>query len=97
MKIIERDKYEGESFFLGGLDGDDSADLVTGKLMKDNGEQHGWYSIKRTPNSEQLIDYTDPITFETSKQMCAEFICRRMRMEDTGWAMMEAWMKVVED
>jgi hypothetical protein len=42
MKIIERDKYEGQPFFL---EGDDSADLVTGKLMKDNGEQHGWYSM----------------------------------------------------
>jgi len=93
MKIIERDKYEGQPFFI---EGDDNADLVTGKLMKANGEQHGWYSIKRTPNSEKLIDYIDPNTFETSKQLCAEFVCRRMRMDDTGWMTMEAWVPVKE-
>ena len=66
--------------------------MVTGRLLKHDGEQYGWYAVNKVPDSEQVIDYCDPDTFEVYKRLCSEYIIRRMNVDETQWKYITVWL-----
>jgi len=93
MKVVDRDKYEGQPFFDDG-DINNDTDLITGKLLTLEGEHYGWYAIVKVPDSEKVVDYVDHNTFDTSRKLCAEYVIRRMKKDETEWSHINVWIPV---
>jgi len=93
MKVVERDKYEGQPFF-NECDINNGTDLITGRLLTHEGEHYGWYAINKVPDSTKVIDYVDHNTYESSRRLCSEYIIRRMKIDDTKWMYITVWIPV---
>ena len=91
LEIIEKNRREGEPYFEG-----EDVDMITGRLLTREGEMYGWYAVNKIPDSEKVIDYIDPITFEKSERLCSQFVIRRMKTEDTKWQTLDVWIPVPE-
>ena len=91
MKIIEKDRYEGETYFAG-----EYVDMITGRLLTGDGEQYGWYAVNKIPDSTKEIRYVDPVTFKESDKLCTQFVIRRMKVDETKWQTLEVWIPVPE-
>jgi len=91
MNIIERDKYEGQPFF-DECDINNDTDLITGRLLTHEGQHYGWYTVNKVPDSDKVIDYVDPNTFESSRRLCSEYIIRRMKVDETKWMYITVWI-----
>ena len=91
MQIVDRDKYEGQPFF-DACDVGGDVDVITGRLLTSEGVHYGWYAVKKIPDTDKVIDYVDPATFDSSRRLCSEYIIRCMNITDTKWRYMNVWI-----
>lgn len=92
MKTLERDVYEGQSFFEN--DEDYQLDQISGRVMSGSGDSlWGWYSINKIPDDVEVRDYVDPTTFETRQERCQRYVFR-MRVGQNIWRVEDVWLPV---
>jgi len=76
MKMGTFNLREGDSIPF-----NNGCDVLTGSSHDHNGNVLSMKQFIKIPNSEKMMEYVDPITFESSQQMCAMWIGHYARLD----------------